>query len=200
MVKLHIGSGSAALPGWINIDNQPYHGVDRVLDVREGLPFAGVQYIFCEHFVEHLTLTEGLVFLGNCRRALGNSGVLRISTPNLDWIWLTHYRHPADLNENEALTGCLELNRAFHGWGHKFLYNQSTLVAALRSSGFADFKRYEFGESDHPDLRELETHEKSPDHPDASHVLVIEASGFTTDHEADFLERTRDYIRDEEIR
>ena len=198
MVSLHIGSGSSALAGWVNIDNQPYPGVDQVLDVRDGLPFMDVDYIFCEHFVEHLTLKEGLAFLSNCRRALAPSGVLRLSTPNLDWVWLTHYRHPSELSEEEARSGCLELNRAFHGWGHKFLYNESTLIAALRSCGFADFRRYQFGESDNPDLRNLESHEKSPDHPAASHVLVVEASG-SGPVQTDFVDQTREYIRDEEV-
>ena len=26
------------------------------------------------------------------RRVLRDDGVLRLSTPNLDWVWVTHYR------------------------------------------------------------------------------------------------------------
>jgi hypothetical protein len=40
--RLHIGCGAQSIPGWINIDNQGLPGVDQVLDVRQGLPFADV--------------------------------------------------------------------------------------------------------------------------------------------------------------
>ena len=44
--RLHIGAGRESIPGWINIDNQGLPGVDQVLDVRQGLPFADVASIF----------------------------------------------------------------------------------------------------------------------------------------------------------
>jgi predicted SAM-dependent methyltransferase len=83
-IRLHIGCGQQAIPGWINIDNQTLPRVDRVMDVRRGLPYRRVQAIYAEHFLEHLTLEEGLAFLKECRRALAPSGILRLSTPNLD--------------------------------------------------------------------------------------------------------------------
>src|SRR6266498_1830799 len=90
-IRLHIGCGQEAIPGWINIDNQALPGVDRVLDIRRGLPYHRIQAIYAEHFLEHLTLEEGLGFLKECRRVLAPSGILRLSTPNLDWVYVTHY-------------------------------------------------------------------------------------------------------------
>src|SRR6516162_6826939 len=90
-LRLHIGAGTESLPGWINIDNRKLPGVDVVLDVRQGLSFRDVEAIYAEHFLEHLTLDEGLAFLADCRHALRDSGVLRLSTPNLDWVHATHY-------------------------------------------------------------------------------------------------------------
>ena len=58
--RLHIGCGQEAIPGWINIDNRELPGVDRVLDVRQGLPFQDASAIYAEHFLEHLSLEEGL--------------------------------------------------------------------------------------------------------------------------------------------
>ncbi len=54
MLKVHLGSGPLILPGWVNVDNLPYPGVDRVLDVTKGLPFKNVDYVFAEHFIEHI--------------------------------------------------------------------------------------------------------------------------------------------------
>jgi predicted SAM-dependent methyltransferase len=194
-IKLHIGSGPAALPGWINVDNQPYPGVDRVLDIRQGLPFDDVSAIFAEHFIEHLTLSEAEAFLRDCRRALSPSGVLRLSTPNLDWVWSSHYRPPATLANEEALVGCLELNRAFHGWGHRFLYNFATLSELVRHAGFAHVSRCSYRESLIPDLRDLEKHEMSSSFEGIDSLLVVEASG-RREYQSKLSELLAPYLRD----
>jgi predicted SAM-dependent methyltransferase len=174
--RLHIGCGQQAIPGWINIDNQGLPGVDQVLDVRKGLPFAEVAAIYAEHFLEHLALEDGLAFLAECRRVLKPDGVLRLSTPNLEWVLTTHYRW-RDVTAQNRLDDCLKLNRAFQGWGHRFLYNRETLAAAVRAAGFARASFFEYGESDTAELRGLERHETWDDVPGLPHVLVVEASG-----------------------
>ncbi len=174
--RLHIGCGTQSLPGWINIDNQGLPGVDQVLDVRQGLPFAHVGAIYAEHFLEHLALDDGLAFLKECRRVLATDGILRLSTPSLDWVLTTHYRW-RDVTEEERQEDCLRLNRAFHGWGHQFLYNRPMLVAALRSAGFGSTTFCRYGESDLPELQGLERHETWDDSPDLPHVLIVEALG-----------------------
>jgi predicted SAM-dependent methyltransferase len=194
-VKLHVGSGTLPLAGWVNVDMAGYAGVDVALDVRHGLPFEDVTLIFAEHFLEHLTLAEGLSFLRECRRVLNDDGVLRISTPNLDWVWLTHYKPPEAMTDDERLLGCLEMNRAFHGWGHRFLYNFQTLTLALRASGFASITPQEYGTSDLAELRGMERHERHQDRPGAPSVLIVEASG-RGDSSGDFDERVAPYVRD----
>jgi predicted SAM-dependent methyltransferase len=176
-VRLHIGCGQQAIPGWINIDNQPLPGVDRVLDVRQGLPFRRAAAIYAEHFLEHLTLDDGLAFLRECRRALAPSGVLRLSTPNLDWVYATHYKTGPTATAEETLRDCLQLNRAFHGWGHRFLYNRTMLEAALKSCGYASVRFQRYGQSDVPELAGIEKHETWQDTPEMPHVLIAEASG-----------------------
>jgi predicted SAM-dependent methyltransferase len=174
--RLHIGCGQQAIPGWINIDNQGLPGVDQVLDVRQGLPFANVAAIYAEHFLEHLSLDEGLAFLGECRRVLRSDGVLRLSTPNLDWVILTHFHGPS-LPEDQAIVDCLSLNRAFRGWGHQLLYNRAMLDAAARWAGFATTTYHVYGQSERPEFCGLERHEKWLDTPDLPHVLILEATG-----------------------
>jgi len=178
-VRLHIGSGQRRLPGWINIDHQDLPGVDRVLDVTKGLPYENAAAIYAEHFLEHLPLDAGLAFLAECRRALRPDGVLRLSTPNLAWVLATHYRSDPALPEDQGLFDCLRTNRAFHGWGHQFLYNRAALARALRAGGFAEVTFHAYGESERPDFVGLEGHEKSDDAPDLPHVLVAEAAGRT---------------------
>jgi predicted SAM-dependent methyltransferase len=174
--RLHIGCGQQSIPGWINIDNQGLPGVDQVLDVRKGLPFADAASIYAEHFLEHLGLDDGLAFLAECRRVLRPDGILRLSTPNLDWVVLTHYRGP-QTGDDEAREDAIRLNRAFHGWGHQFLYNRAMLASALKAAGFARAAFCRYGESDVPELKGLERHETWEDTPELPHVLIVEGSG-----------------------
>jgi predicted SAM-dependent methyltransferase len=175
-LRLHIGCGQQSIPGWINIDSKGLPGVDQVLDVRRGLPFKNAAAIYAEHFLEHLALEDGLEFLAECRRVLRPDGILRLSTPNLEWVLKTHYRWQNDSDE-DRLDDCMTLNRAFHGWGHQFLYNRAALGAAVRAAGFAQASFFAYGESDTPELRQLERHEAWEDRPDVQHVLIVEASG-----------------------
>jgi predicted SAM-dependent methyltransferase len=175
VTKLHLGCGPLALPGWVNIDNQRYPGVDKVLDLRKGLPYKDVSFVFAEHFIEHLAYDDALKLMRESRRVLRDDGVLRLSTPNLDWVWVTHYR--LDAPDDQQVAACFYLNRAFHGWGHQFLYNERTLAATLRDAGFANVKRVAYGESEHAELRGLERHEKSTDYGELSHILIVEAWG-----------------------
>jgi predicted SAM-dependent methyltransferase len=175
--RLHVGCGKSPIPGWVNVDQFPLPGVDRVLDVGEGLPFEGVSLLYAEHFLEHLSLQEGLAFLRGCRRVLAPEGVIRLSTPNLDWVMRTHYRVGNWESDAEAVEDCLRMNRAFHGWGHQFLYNRQTLTEALRTAGFGTIGFHRYGESERPELRGLERHEPCEDEPDFPHVIIAEATG-----------------------
>ena len=63
-VKLHIGCGTVYLDGWINIDNNSDNNIKKLdinFDLRNPLPFKDdtVDFIFNEHFLEHLTIQEG---------------------------------------------------------------------------------------------------------------------------------------------
>jgi predicted SAM-dependent methyltransferase len=174
-MKLHLGCGPLALQGWINIDNQPYPGVDQVLDVTQGLPFEGVQFIFAEHFIEHLELAQAAALMRECRRALKDDGVLRLSTPNLDWVWASHYKRV--MTPDEAVLACFAINRAFRGWGHQFLYNETTLRSLLLDAGFGGVIRRDYGESPYPELRGIERHEWQEPFDGFSHILIVEASG-----------------------
>jgi predicted SAM-dependent methyltransferase len=193
--RVHVGCGKSPIEGWLNVDQLALPGVDRVLDVGQGLPFKDVAFLYAEHFLEHLSLHEGLAFLRGCRRVLSPAGVLRLSTPNLDWVMQTHYRCGEWASDTEALQDCLKTNRAFHGWGHQFLYNRQTLALALRTAGFEEVRFHLYGESDRPELAGLERHEPSPDSPDLPHVIIAEAWGISAGDPGNpeaFLEFQRD--------
>lgn len=192
--KLHVGSGPVLLEGWINVDNQPYRGIDQVLDIREGIPYGDLEFIFAEHFIEHLAYDDAMKFLRDCRKALVDGGVLRLTTPNLDWVWMTQYHLGQWTQPSEAVRDCFWMNKAFRGWGHQFLYNAETLTECLRDAGFATVERCAYGESRHDALRGIEHHEKYLDSPELPHLIVVEASGRRRG-KSEVLEGPRDEFR-----
>jgi hypothetical protein len=171
--RLHVGCGRVRLDGWLNLDIQDLPGVDLVVDVYQGLYWRDVEAVYAEHFLEHLDLDRAIAFLTDIHNGLVPGGVVRLSTPNLDWVWETHYSTSSDpeLRRLQAL----RLNRAFHGWRHRFLWNRMLLGDALTACGFRDLVWCRYGESERSVFRGLEHHDTYEDRPDLPHVLIVEA-------------------------
>ena len=160
---LNIGSGDKNLPGFINIDLEP--GADIQADVRQGLPFQdnSVDGIFSEHFIEHITQSEGINFFRECRRVLVQHGRVRVATPDLDYIvkrylsedWKSNsemFKYGMDYVQNT----CEQLNLTMRSWGHQWVYNEEELIRVATTAGLIPVKRCRFGESDIPAFRGLE--------------------------------------------
>lgn len=173
--RLHLGSGTVHLDGWLNVDIQALPGVDFVHDATQPLPFRDVEAVFAEHFLEHLTIQEAIGCLLDVHRLLRPGGVLRLSTPNLDWVWATHQAPPDAPPDLQALS-VLSRNRAFYAWGHRFLWTKELLSRALAATGFTDLRWHRYGESDRDIFQRLERHETYGDAPDLPHVLIAEAT------------------------
>ena len=172
--RLHIGCGAQRLEGWLNVDIDPLPEVDVALDVRKGLPFKEVDAVFAEHFLEHLEVTDALRFLVNVRNALKGGGMLRLSTPNLEWVLAAHAAPGRKGPEGEA--PCIGANRSFYGWGHRFLWSEPLLTRALEASGFENLRWCDYGESERAVFRGIERHERFPDEPGVRHVLIVEGT------------------------
>jgi hypothetical protein len=105
-------------------------------------------------------------------------------------VWASHYRR-------KDVSDCFGANRAFRAWGHQFLYNFSTLELTLCAAGFDRVIRREYGESEHPELRGIEHHEKNEDFEGISHILIVEAWGRGADPaDPAFVEWRDQYLTD----
>lgn len=170
---LHVGAGDKPIPGWVNIDRSDAPGIDLVADVTEGLDFSGAAAVYAEHFLEHLPLDAAVRFLGDVHRTLAPGGLLRLTTPNLEWVWATHYR--LDLDDEEKRAKAMGMNRAFRAWGHHFLWNRELLESALVACGFTAIEWCRRGESRHRLFRDLESHEAYVDVGELQHVIIADA-------------------------
>ncbi len=176
--KLNLGCGRVRFDGWINIDSDPAVSTpDLVCDLTLGLPFEdeSCRFVYCEHFLEHLSAEQGVAYLRECRRVLRPAGILRIAMPSLDvilekscgpnwrdqeWLAWEHYQF--------IQTRAEMLNIVFRWWGHQWLYDREELHRRLREAGFARIRDAERNQSDEPELCGRETRQDS--------LLVCEAS------------------------
>jgi len=167
-LKLHVGCGNVRFEGWVNIDITGKH-LDVKCDVRKGLPCAdnSAALIYNEHFLEHLTCEEGLDVLREFHRVLKPGGIVRIATPDLDYVvdkyvsddWKAQYWRQN--LRTEIQTRAEMLNISFHDWGHKYLYNAEELERRLREVGFGRISRQAWDVSEYPELANRETREDS---------------------------------------
>jgi predicted SAM-dependent methyltransferase len=175
--RLNLGCGEIRFEGWINIDLEaPTGKADLEWDLTFGIPCddSSCRLLYCEHFLEHLTVEQGLFFLRECRRVLQPGGVLRIAMPSLDEI--IRKSCCGDWREQDWLswpgsrfiqTRAEMLNICFRWWGHQWLYDREELHRRLQEAGWEQITDVCRGESDVPELRNRETR--------ADSLLICEA-------------------------
>ena len=84
--KLQLGASDKLLAGWLNTDIAPATRTVTYLDAARPfpLPTGAFDFIFCEHFIEHIERTDAANCLSEAFRCLRPGGVLRVATPNLE--------------------------------------------------------------------------------------------------------------------
>jgi predicted SAM-dependent methyltransferase len=154
--KVSVGCGPNHIrPDWWNVDIRRFEGIDEKLDATRPWPWSGLDFVFAEHFLEHLTLEQAIQFVQHAASALKVGGRLRLSTPSLEYVLKTHFSFDS---AEDRFNQTLGLNRAFHGWGHQFLYSREVLQRLFVDSKLVDVKFFAYGESDTAELRDLERH------------------------------------------
>jgi len=171
--RLHLGCGANVIAGWTNIDCESGKGV-AVHDLSKPLPVADskIDFIYSEHFIEHISRAEALLLLTECCRTLKPDGIIRISTPDLRKI-ISEYQLERTTEWHDMkwrpATPCALINEGMRWWGHQFLYDIDELTLLFKEAGFGQITPHAWGESPHSELRSLECR---PYHDE----IIIEAS------------------------
>lgn len=161
--RAHYGSGADFRKGWVNIDIQtlagptdrPYVSAD--LTGRHPFPDACFQFGFSQDFLEHLSQADSLRFLYEVYRCLKPGGVMRLSFPGLQGVLRRHYRgHDFE----DVVTGEKE---AYLDWEHLHFYGPESLSQVARHIGFSEVRLADYGQSQFPALRGLDTREDQRD-------------------------------------
>lgn len=174
--KLQIGCGANLLPGWLNTTLYPFTPGAVFMDACQPLPMpdACFDYIFSEHVIEHLEFAEAARMLRECQRILRDGGRIRLATPDLQQI-IAVYTQPQAQAQQRYLRWIMDsfrpqvgdynpahaINQSFHGWRHKFIYDEATLIKALQDAGFSGICRVQPGASADANLRGIEQHGKT---------------------------------------
>ena len=156
--KLHIGCGPKnILEDWWNVDIRSFKGIDQVMDVTKSWPWTDMlDYVYGEHFIEHLYLQDAIKFLNHAGNALRINGKIRLSTPSLEWVIKSHFTFAFE--DVKQIHQTLIINRAFHGWGHQFLYSKHFLRYLLKSLGYTEINFFNYGESHDDEFKNIEKH------------------------------------------
>ena len=170
--KLELGAGPTALRGWLGTDITPINKDTMYLDATKPFPFADgtFDYVYSEHMIEHIPWRDGLAMLKECHRVLKPTGTLRVATPDMTVMvglltnrtevarryisWITN----RFLEDAPTHSAAFVINCAFNNWGHEFLYDAETLELTMRLAGFTSTRRHAPGESEDPNLANLESH------------------------------------------
>jgi predicted SAM-dependent methyltransferase len=119
-------------------------------DVTHSLPFPdeSIDFIFCSHFLEHLTKLQGRTVLRESCRVLRRGSVARIAVPDLEVAIDLHARRQTERMLDEFFYRP-EPGRLTQ---HRYLYDFPLLHDALEDAGFVDIERRAYRQGHVPDL------------------------------------------------
>lgn len=167
--KLHIGCGDNELAGWLNTELCP-RGEQIFLDATKPFPFADnvFAFIYSEHMIEHIALPEAARMLAECCRVLTPGGIIRIVTPNLEFL-TTLLESPASAELRDYIAysidvyriqatgaeGAAVFNNFMRAWGHQYIHTADSLGALMARAGLEEIQRVALNESAHAGLAGL---------------------------------------------
>lgn len=165
---LHCGCGRNLQTGWLNTDRLRLTDSKGVSSIPEGivclkggfhylehdgtrpfpLPDCCFEWVFAEHFIEHLSLDQAIAWLSEARRLLRPNGLLRLSTPDLSR-YIKGYDDPkgeffAEHRKRLTEMGVRQfsdrrawmINQIFRFWGHQWIYDLDEIRSTAEAAGF----------------------------------------------------------------
>lgn len=151
-------------------------------DLRQAPPFetSTVDFVYAEHFIEHVDRDDAGRLLRELLRVLKPGGVMRLVTPDLRFLCCTYLAGNIDEWGYiwQSISGSRMMNEDMRLWGHQFLYDAPELETLLHECGFTKRTFHGWRVSQHPELAGLETR---PFHQD----LILEGTKPEPDAEVD---------------
>lgn len=157
MLKINFGCGENKLDdGWRNHDSD--------VDISKPLKFAdnSVDFIFCEHCIEHILYFQAVSFLQECARILKPDGIARIAVPSIERVMKVgtsaYFNFTTRWQPRANVRGAMTNLLYFHG--HKAAWTASLLEATMFYAGFKNLVMCEPHKSNYPELVNIDGHAK----------------------------------------
>lgn len=181
-IAVQFGCGLSAPSNWTNFDASPtlrlqklpiigklvpdglfgrFPDAVRYGDILKGLPIEekSVDFLYCSHVLEHLTVEEAKLALQNCYRYLKPNGIFRLVLPDMENMarayldasspdavhefmsltWLGENQQK--LSTLKALRQCMSRSR------HLWMWDYKALSKVLEEIGFQSIRRAHLGDS-----------------------------------------------------
>lgn len=195
---LQYGCGWDAPDGWLNFDASPTLRMERIPvvgkalsallkrnaapfpdnvrygDIVRGLPMAEQSCcgIYCSHVLEHLSLDDFRIALGNTRTLLKSGGIFRLVLPDLAF-YIREYQGANSLTAaldfmRSSGLGEQHRNRGIKGLAgevlgnsrHRWMWDYPSIEAELKKAEFTHIRPAAFGDSADPKFHEVERWER----------------------------------------
>ena len=172
-VGLNVGCGKTRFQGYLNCDLEEG---DCCFDATETFPFTNdtFNYVYSEHFIEHLSFDDGVHFLRESQRVLQKGGRVRCLFPDLRSLlyFADKECYEQELLKERLVNGiigkdgeilqvpkCSKLqarcwdgvddvvNAFMRSWGHKYMWSATHLKEVFAIIGFNDITVNSFGVS-----------------------------------------------------
>lgn len=152
---LNLGSGSNCIKTMLNVDIDPR--ADVYVDITRPLPFDDNIFdrIFAEETIEHINFISAQFLLSECFRIMRKNGVIRITTPSLEYFCSKSLEE--DIYGND-------INWIFYNHGHRHIYTCSALNRHLKNAGFTNISFSTYKDPD-SELGEFDSHADRFSHP-----------------------------------
>jgi len=120
------------------------HDATKLFPIENGV----FQWIYSEHFIEHIPQTLALAWFKDMRRLLKPDGLIRVSTPDLEkyirgyldpeeLFFKEHVKRLADMGVTNVPTRRAWLvNQIFRNWGHQHIYDFDEIKFVASMAGF----------------------------------------------------------------
>jgi len=171
-VGLHMGCGPIRHEGYLNCDiKDGEYCIDSVEPFP--VPDNSIDYVYSEHFVEHLTFDEALCFMKESFRVLKKGGIFRCLMPDFSLLLSIAVNQPelakklrmriaegrkskegqrieSGVSSEQALLWDSRddiINAFMRGWGHKYLWSANHLAKAIEYVGFSNVEIMSYGKS-----------------------------------------------------